>query len=623
MNGLRASEELAIDLEHHSYRSYYGFVCLMQISNRSRDWIIDCLVPDIRSNMELLNEVFTDPGIIKVFHGAGHDIIWLQENFNIYIVNLFDTYHASRLLEFPKFSLAFLLSKYCGFTADKRYQLADWRIRPLPQEMIHYARSDTHFLLFIYDSLREDLLQIDRSKITDGAPHDYESVKRVLKDSEETSLKEAAWEPYDTLNGEGTKGWAGLVRKTNKPELATPGPSRNVFLAIHRWRDSVAREEDESPLFVLSNQALLSIVEKVPTDLSSLYDLFGNFVPISIRKKGPELLKVIQDASLAAPMVIRDQAETFSGPDTTGKQDTRKKEAGPQVTVFSTKPTPTIGLWSSSLSGVTSVPSKPPIAQNSSLFGSVLKSPHPISRNEQGTVASSRSLLTQTSVLLGNRPFVTGGSGPNLGISRTLESITRIHDSILNSQRKAVTFQTTTSRHVGVAVSNKRDTKPQMSTSRPLVPNTQTTPPNQPVPPTEIEFVPRSQRDTIADNDDIVTVGFRKQKRKRPDGESDVEQRKKNRYSRLESFGTNSGSTSNPRDLPVDDVKTFDYDGAPNILDEGMKDLKGERQGRDVSKKERKEARKNQGTKLDFKGFAPAPRKTNEPKSGNKSITYR
>ena len=38
--------------------------------------------------------------------------------------------------------------------ADKRWQLADWRVRPLSAEMLRYARMDTHFLLCIYDRLR-------------------------------------------------------------------------------------------------------------------------------------------------------------------------------------------------------------------------------------------------------------------------------------------------------------------------------------------------------------------------------------------------------------------------------------------------------------------------------------
>ena len=35
---------------------------------------------------------------MQVLHGAESDIIWLQQDFNLYIVNLFDTYHASKVL---------------------------------------------------------------------------------------------------------------------------------------------------------------------------------------------------------------------------------------------------------------------------------------------------------------------------------------------------------------------------------------------------------------------------------------------------------------------------------------------------------------------------------------------
>ena len=96
LDRLRIAQELAVDLEHHSYRSYSGFLCLMQISTREEDFIVDTLA--LREELEELNEVFTDPRIVKVFHGAESDIVWLQQDFNIYVVNLFDTYHASKLL---------------------------------------------------------------------------------------------------------------------------------------------------------------------------------------------------------------------------------------------------------------------------------------------------------------------------------------------------------------------------------------------------------------------------------------------------------------------------------------------------------------------------------------------
>lgn len=64
-------------------------------------------------------------------HGAEMDTKWLQRDFNIHIINLFDTHKAARVLGLQKFSYAHLLHHYCGVTANKIYQRADWRERPL------------------------------------------------------------------------------------------------------------------------------------------------------------------------------------------------------------------------------------------------------------------------------------------------------------------------------------------------------------------------------------------------------------------------------------------------------------------------------------------------------------
>jgi exosome complex exonuclease RRP6 len=80
--------------------------------------------------------VFTDSKIVKVFHGANMDIEWLQKDFGVYVVNLFDTFHASRFLKLPNASLAYLLKEFCKVNANKEYQRADWRTRPLPKGKI-------------------------------------------------------------------------------------------------------------------------------------------------------------------------------------------------------------------------------------------------------------------------------------------------------------------------------------------------------------------------------------------------------------------------------------------------------------------------------------------------------
>lgn len=67
---LKASAEIAVDLEWHGYRTYRGFLCLMQISTREQDWIVDVLalrqVAGGLHELEALGEVFADPKIVKV-----------------------------------------------------------------------------------------------------------------------------------------------------------------------------------------------------------------------------------------------------------------------------------------------------------------------------------------------------------------------------------------------------------------------------------------------------------------------------------------------------------------------------------------------------------------------------
>ena len=62
---LKSAKEIAVDLEHHDTHSYLGLTSLMQISTRYKDWVVDTLKP-WREDLQILNEVFADPSILKV-----------------------------------------------------------------------------------------------------------------------------------------------------------------------------------------------------------------------------------------------------------------------------------------------------------------------------------------------------------------------------------------------------------------------------------------------------------------------------------------------------------------------------------------------------------------------------
>jgi exosome complex exonuclease RRP6 len=64
LSALKGVRELAIDLEHHDYRTFSGFLCLMQLSTRTDDYIVDTLA--LRDELEELNDFFADPAVVKV-----------------------------------------------------------------------------------------------------------------------------------------------------------------------------------------------------------------------------------------------------------------------------------------------------------------------------------------------------------------------------------------------------------------------------------------------------------------------------------------------------------------------------------------------------------------------------
>ncbi|TYI47734.1 hypothetical protein E1A91_D13G195000v1 [Gossypium mustelinum] len=245
---LRNVDEFAVDLEHNQYRSFQGLTCLMQISTRTEDFIVDTLKLRIHIG-PYLREVFKDPMKKKVMHGSDKDILWLQRDFGIYLCNLFDTGQASRVLKLERNSLEHLLQHYCGVTANKEYQNADWRVRPLPDEMLRYAREDTHYLLYIYDLMRIKLLSMPKEPIHFDAP-----LVEVYKRSSDVCMqlyeKELLME-NSYLHVYGLQG-AGF----NAEQLA-------IVAALCEWRDIIARAEDESTGYVLPNKVLLEIVVSI------------------------------------------------------------------------------------------------------------------------------------------------------------------------------------------------------------------------------------------------------------------------------------------------------------------------------------------------------------------------
>ncbi|XP_010413998.1 PREDICTED: protein RRP6-like 3 isoform X1 [Camelina sativa] len=265
---LAKEKVFAVDTEQHSLRSFLGFTALVQISTHEEDFLVDTIA--LHDAMSILRPVFSDPNICKVFHGADNDVLWLQRDFHIYVVNMFDTAKACEVLSKPQRSLAYLLEAVCGVATNKLLQREDWRQRPLSKEMVQYARTDAHYLLYIADALTAELKQLateDSSSPDDTFHFLLEASRRSNMTCLQLYTKEIEDFPgsaaassiiYRHLNGHGDTSTIAL----NAEELVRK---------ICAWRDLMARIHDESMRYVLPDQAVVALACKQPTTTEEIY----------------------------------------------------------------------------------------------------------------------------------------------------------------------------------------------------------------------------------------------------------------------------------------------------------------------------------------------------------------
>ncbi|OAF64776.1 hypothetical protein A3Q56_07506, partial [Intoshia linei] len=200
----------------------------MQISDNSVDWIIDTV--KLRNNLQPLNVIFTNEKIVKIFHGANQEILWLQKDFGLYIVNMFDTYYAAIALKMRYKSYQYILWRYCRVLTDKVYQTSDWRIRPLPKPMVTYARIDTHYLCRIYKRIVDDLFIIDNTG---------QLYLQVLNSSKSRSLRLYKKPKLNKYNYQKILNFSETKKKFSNSQITY---AKNIYTLI----DRLSRREDQS-----------------------------------------------------------------------------------------------------------------------------------------------------------------------------------------------------------------------------------------------------------------------------------------------------------------------------------------------------------------------------------------
>ena len=262
---------LALDTEGASFHRFVDRIYLLQLSTREQTAIID---PIPVGTPPRLGQLLEDPAVEIVFHDADYDLRLLRQDYGWLVRNIFDTRLAAQLLGIKSFGLAALLERYFGVKLDKKFQRADWSMRPLSQGMLDYAAQDTIHLLELRDRLHHDL---DRAGRLDWAREEFallEGTRWADEDPAASFLR--------------IKGARDLTRR----ELA-------VLRELVPWRDAIARSLDRATFRVLGNEQLLEMAKRRPSSRDDLAAIKG--MPRGLLDaRASEMLAAIQ-RGLAVP----------------------------------------------------------------------------------------------------------------------------------------------------------------------------------------------------------------------------------------------------------------------------------------------------------------------------------
>lgn len=258
---LSKQDRYALDTEFHREQSYWPKVALVQIAWDDQIVLIDPLAVDLEPLETLMNSE-----ALAVIHAATQDLEVLKQVCGAVPRRLFDTQIAAGFLGFISPSLAFLHERELDVRLAKGNRFTDWFERPLGKSQLNYAASDVAHLLEIQARLSKRLTT--RNRVA-WAEAEFEVLRRRNRDARDPN-----------------EAWSRI-----KEARHLKGQALSVARAVAAWRERRAVEINQPVRFVLSDLAIVSIAQSMPTTPTALGKIRGVDSAIS---KGPHGTKVLE-----------------------------------------------------------------------------------------------------------------------------------------------------------------------------------------------------------------------------------------------------------------------------------------------------------------------------------------
>jgi ribonuclease D len=265
--------DYALDTEFIAGQAYFTELSLVQIAWPDRIALIDPYLVSLQP----LRPLFEGPAY-AILHAAQGDLELLELAVGIRPHRLFDTQVAGQFLGLSTPSLAHLVQKLCGVALDKTHQRTDWTVRPLADDVRHYAASDVAYLHTMKETLLRDLESRGR-------------LDWVLAECEVVRTTPAPTSDPQEM-------WWRLTRATGIPSGRQLGAQRLAAL-----RDSRARSRNRPASHILADDALVALATKPPRDVGELKKVKGcHSLPEPFAR---EIIQLLTTAAQESPGELR------------------------------------------------------------------------------------------------------------------------------------------------------------------------------------------------------------------------------------------------------------------------------------------------------------------------------
>lgn len=263
---------VAIDTEFMRTNTYFATPGLIQLAVANKVYLIDPLEID---DLTLLSPLLESESVVKVLHSMSEDIELLFHACHARMTKPFDTQVAAAFLGLgPSLGYQKLVFEVLGHELDKSETRSDWLQRPLSDSQLGYAAKDVEYLLVLYKALAVQLSE-----------KGY--LEAVLEES--NALVQQFFQSWDKPEDAYLKLRGGCDLKRSNQALL-----RELVM----WRDRVAQSKNIPKPWVFSDNNLITIADRKPSNLSELKRM-KDIQHKSIKRHGEMLIDIIADFQMS------------------------------------------------------------------------------------------------------------------------------------------------------------------------------------------------------------------------------------------------------------------------------------------------------------------------------------